>query len=571
MLFALVLLVITAVLAPVPGGISDPVPFGIGVTLAILGVGLARVVPWSRLPPQAAILVPLVDFLAIGLCRYGAVQDLGAITLLCFLPAIWLVTRFERWGMHLGAVLTLFTSGIPLILLQWGQPVFLSVVRALMVALAVWLVALLLADRLRREKSFRSELSERGRERDRLLQETEHHQHLLTEILDSLDAGIVLVGRDGRAQVTNAAARRHQELASHPENGAHPTGRISEDRAIPGAVIDDQESVAEAERRLSIRYPGTVTRIPRRLRRVYRASNGESFRNHLIGIGPEEAETTLAVSAGALVDAGGNRTASVVVYQDVTAVVQAQKLQSQFVATVSHELRTPLTSIIGYLDLASERDDPEATGMLLDVALRNAEQLLVIVQDLLRQQSADGGALRLQPEPAHLNDVAHHCLLSVRNRAENQGITLVDRVAETPVLSMDTARITQVLDNLLSNALKFTEPGGTVTVTTEIRPGTVDVAVSDTGAGMTDEEQANVFRRYYRTPGATRRRIPGYGLGLAISQEIVEAHGGQLTLRSLPGEGSTFQVSLPRTHLSVGPTASIAPSEDTVPCPCPPS
>jgi signal transduction histidine kinase len=128
-----------------------------------------------------------------------------------------------------------------------------------------------------------------------------------------------------------------------------------------------------------------------------------------------------------------------------------------------------------------------------------------------------------------------------------------------------------VLDNLLSNALKFTEPGGTVTVTTEIRPGTVDVAVSDTGAGMTDEEQANVFRRYYRTPGATRRRIPGYGLGLAISQEIVEAHGGQLTLRSLPGEGSTFQVSLPRTHLSVGPTASIAPSEDTVPCPCPPS
>ena len=240
---------------------------------------------------------------------------------------------------------------------------------------------------------------------------------------------------------------------------------------------------------------------------------------------------------------GAERTA------ELATAERSAKAKDEFVAQVSHELRTPLTSIRGYLALLLDHgaDDvsPAERDKYLSVVDRNADRLQRLVEDLLFVAGMDDGRLALAESELDLAEVTAESVEAARPAAEKRRIRLLVRSATALPLLGDRGRLAQVIDNLLSNALKFTPVGGEVTVEAARSNGSVRLVVADTGIGMRPDELGHLFERFYRTEGATAQAIQGSGLGLSISKAIVEAHGGTITARSQHGVGTSLTIELP--------------------------
>jgi PAS domain S-box-containing protein len=227
---------------------------------------------------------------------------------------------------------------------------------------------------------------------------------------------------------------------------------------------------------------------------------------------------------------------------------ELDRMKDDFVASVSHELRTPLTSIRGYLELVREdgRLDEEQDRML-GVVDRNADRLLGLVTDLLFVAQLDAGKLTMERVPVQLARIAAESVEAATPRADATEIALRLHADEETVVVGDRMRLAQVLDNLISNAIKFTPRGGEVDVRVYRVQDTAFVEVSDTGIGILEEERRHLFERFFRTAGATRAAVPGTGLGLTIVGAIMESHGGAVAVEAREGGGTTFTVSLPVT------------------------
>ena len=232
------------------------------------------------------------------------------------------------------------------------------------------------------------------------------------------------------------------------------------------------------------------------------------------------------------------------------------RLKDDFVASVSHELRTPLTSIRGYLELVLD----EETGTLADeqrrflaVVDRNSERLLRVVSDLLFVAQVGAGKLALETGDVDLARVAVDTVESARPSAAAKHIELVADIAPIPTFRGDESRLAQLLDNLVSNAIKFTNPGGRVDVRARADGVSATIEVADTGIGIAREDQSRVFNRFFRASTAIESAIQGTGLGLAIAKAIADAHGGTVDVESERDRGTTFRVQLP---LSVRSEAS---------------
>jgi PAS domain S-box-containing protein len=227
------------------------------------------------------------------------------------------------------------------------------------------------------------------------------------------------------------------------------------------------------------------------------------------------------------------------------------RMKDEFIALVSHELRTPLTSICGYLELLLQDDVmaelPEAQLNWLDVIDRNAERLLRLVEDLLLTAQASAGNLALEKAELDVAAVVAQAVQAGTPVAAARGISLTCSTEPLPLTNGDRLRIGQVVDNLVSNALKFTPAGGNVEVRAYPHRSAVRIEVTDTGMGISDDEQSQLFERFFRTARAQEEAIPGVGLGLSISKAIVEAHDGRIAVRSKEGVGTTFFVDLPVT------------------------
>ena len=222
----------------------------------------------------------------------------------------------------------------------------------------------------------------------------------------------------------------------------------------------------------------------------------------------------------------------------------ADRLKGELISVVSHDLRTPLTSIMGYLELILDEDDdrltPEQRGFL-EVIERNADRLLALVNDLLLISRAEAGKLELDLAEADLAEVAADVVEAQRPGAERLELELL--LVDEPVLAVvDRARIAELLENLVSNALKFTPAGGSVEVRVSRRDGAPVLEVADTGIGISAGDRNHLFERFFRSRRA--RKVPGVGLGLSIVKAIADAHGGRISVESGPGRGTTFRVEL---------------------------
>ena len=229
------------------------------------------------------------------------------------------------------------------------------------------------------------------------------------------------------------------------------------------------------------------------------------------------------------------------------------RMKDEFIALVSHELRTPLTSICGYSELllhdVNLADLPAAQVSWLEVIDRNAERLLRLVEDLLITAQASAGTLALEMGELDIAAIIAHAVESSTPVATARGIALSCSTGPLPAANGDRLRIGQVIDNLVSNALKFTPPGGTIDVRAYPHDSVVRIEVTDTGMGIGESEQTQLFDRFFRTARAQEEAIPGVGLGLSISKAIVEAHNGRLSVSSVEGAGTSFFVDLPASSV----------------------
>jgi PAS domain S-box-containing protein len=325
----------------------------------------------------------------------------------------------------------------------------------------------------------------------------------LEAILDSTVNGIVVTGSDGELVLANPVARDWLTKSLSPEESTllrETVQRLGED------ADENPERVLE-----------------------------------LTGL-------DLQLRAARISEPGVKEATAVVAIHDISHLKALDRMKSRFVSNVSHELRTPIATIKLFAHLM--RKQPERWREYLEPLAQEADHQADLVEDILEISRVDAGRLEVKPERTDLNELAEAVVANYQTSAQKEGLTLTHRSAEPGLISaVDMNRMMQVLDNLINNAIRYTPAGGTVTVSTERTEARgrdwAIITVTDTGMGIPQSELPHVFDRFFRGERPQMMQISGTGLGLAIVKEIVELHGGRVTVESEVDGGSTFTIWLP--------------------------
>jgi signal transduction histidine kinase len=480
--------------------------------LGVVSTVLALCLPWSRLPRHTIAVVALLDVAALGI---GGIDVSGrALVPLLLVPVLWCVVELGGRGAALAGLGTLLLYGVPgLVHLGPGGS---NLVWALLVPAAVAAFSL----------AFASVLDAVEVERNRLAaaSETIDRQHRVSEaILETVDVGLLLLDRDGAYQRMN---RRHADFIrlAFPEGHDGQAGQL-------GLVYNEDGS----------------TLLTREQMPSYRASQGEEFDDCRMWVGSDPLTwRALSVSARSVRDEQGQFVGAALAYKDVTDFMRALRVKDEFVASVSHELRTPLTSIRGYVDILLERDDLDAEQRAqLEVVARNGERLSRLVDDLLDTAWLNGGSMEVVRGWHDLSGIVRASVDAATPAAERAGVELeLEAPATLPTL-VDAGRIAQAIDNLISNAIKYTPGGGRVGVRLIVDGGRIEICVADSGIGIEAGDRNQLFTRFFRARHAEEQSVQGVGLGLSIAKSIVESHGGRIEVDSEVGRGSVFRIRMP--------------------------
>ncbi|MEE8424995.1 MAG: ATP-binding protein, partial [Elusimicrobiota bacterium] len=243
----------------------------------------------------------------------------------------------------------------------------------------------------------------------------------------------------------------------------------------------------------------------------------------------------------------GKLRGSVVVFRDMTRRRRLEDMRREFVANVSHELRTPLASIKGYAETLRRGgiEDEENRLDFVRTIETHADRLTSLVDDLLELAAIESGKETLKPEPLVLTELAKDVIKHLRPLAEPKRVKLVCGVGAALRVSADKAALRRVLENLLTNAIKYNREGGEVRIDARADGEKVEINISDTGFGIPDKDLPHLFERFYRVDKARSRELGGTGLGLSIVRHIVENHGGRVWAESVEGKGTSFYLTLP--------------------------
>jgi signal transduction histidine kinase len=378
-------------------------------------------------------------------------------------------------------------------------------------------------------------------------------QHLLQHLLRSATT-VAIVGTDraGRITVVNA--------------GAEALLRIEASEATRHSFLDFLDAQELSLRGVAAGVPVGFDAL------VHDVSEAESRTRDWTWVPPDGVPLVVSMTTSMIADGSEQPIGYLFVARDVTETRRNQELlrealhreqlavdhlralddaKDDFVSTVSHELRTPLTSIIGSIELLEDGMGGELAPeqkQMVDVIERNAERLLAMANDLLTLASYESPAAPdTRLEPLDLRSVVRASHASVTGLLANRELGLHEDVPADPVIVRgEPAYLERAVTNLLSNAIKFTRDGGRITTRIALNGGdTCQLSVSDTGVGIPEEEIEDIFERFFRSTNVRADAIQGSGLGLSIVRSIVERHDGQIDVRSSPGQGTTFTMTLP--------------------------
>jgi len=341
---------------------------------------------------------------------------------------------------------------------------------------------------------------------DQRLATSEAERSRLAAILDQMTDGVLIADADGRIQLANPAAEK----------------LLGEGRGLPGS------SVA-----IALRHHQLV----------------EAWRKcqQLGELQTETVELPASrqfIQIVAIPDRQGG--GSLLMVQDLTRIRRLETVRRDFISNVSHELRTPLASLRALAETLQEGalEDPPAARRFLGRIQTEVDALTQMATELLELSRIESGQVPLEFRPASPSKLIHSAAERMKMQAERAGLTIrVDCAPDLPNIRADLPRLEQVLVNLIHNAVKFTRPGGEVTLTASSQDGFICFIVHDTGIGIPTDDLPRIFERFYKIDRA--RSGGGTGLGLSISRHLVEAHGGKIWAESAEGRGSTFFFTIP--------------------------
>ena len=361
----------------------------------------------------------------------------------------------------------------------------------------------------------------------------------LSVFLESALEGILLVDRDRRVAWTNQSFAN----AFGYENSA----------ALVGLTSPELEEGAELS---VVESAGLVNRI----NEIYSDENLTVPAEDIVFVKPSP--VTYSRTSVPVTDGDGNYRGRLWVYRDVTAERAAEQAKGVFVSMVSHELRTPLTSVIGFLELVISGAAGPITSeseRLLGMARRSSDRLKRLVNDILDISRLEGG-IRVDLTPVPLVPLISELLDNVRGEFESRNLTLQVNVPPgLPEIYADSSRLFQVLMNLTTNAYRYTPEGGKVVISARTRDDLIEIAVTDTGVGIANQDKERVFERFVRVESEARKSPGSTGLGLAIAKSLTELQGGIIEMTSEIGVGTTFRVLLKQApHEEQTSTSDIA-------------
>ncbi|RAX18565.1 sensor histidine kinase [Pseudarthrobacter sp. AG30] len=473
-------------------------------------------VPWGRLPSGAFAVIPLLDCFAIGFTREAGGPPFSVLSLTLVFPVIWLSAQVRPYMPALAIAGTVLSTVVPAAALG-SPPVAGSMIRVLILPLVMSVMAVtahVVATTIRRH---RTKLMDSEYHLGRTLDESVRRQNLLDAVLGAVGVGVWVVDRNGNTVLTNKTLQSDPALAGLVGVGGGHTQLLAADRTTP---------------------------VPAGSRPAERAAAGEAFMDELYWAGPADGQRAYSVSSHGFPAAGGQEAGGVITFADVTDLISALAAKDDFVATVSHELRTPLTSILGYLELVLDEPGHDDIRAELLVVRRNADHLMGLVNDLIAVASE---RVELSLEETDLAQLVSRAVDAALPRAAGNGLQVKLEVEQPLPVRADPARISQVLHNLLSNAVKYSPDGGLITATAARTEAGLVCSITDTGVGMSEEEQEQAFTKFFRSARSRSTAIPGAGLGLPVSKTIVEGHGGSISLASEPGSGTSATFILPES------------------------
>ncbi|MFJ6651325.1 sensor histidine kinase [Microbacterium sp. NPDC091313] len=473
------------------------------IALAVV-TAASLALPWERLPLSAQAPLALGDLLAVAALSLAFAPAVPGIVAIAGFPAVWASIVLPRWGAVCGVGGTVLAGVAPLLFdasgpQEWAAGLVIPVVVAVLAVGGLLLVA-----EVQRATAAEADATA----------EAERQAVVMRSFADEIDIGLMYLDARGGDPESNETIDRFRRLAGGGADGSGGTHVYEGDRVTPVAPEDQ---------------------VVPRLRR------GESIAGEVHWVGPAGRQRALLSSGRGIHGADGEQVGMMLVVQDITDVVVAERSREDALATLAHELRTPLTSIVGYAELLAGADLPTTAAAHLSTITRNADQLLTLTSvflDGLHRPS------HVERRPTSLRELVDECidaLLPTPGFAEREVVVAVDAHLSAPV---DRDAMGGIIANLLHNAVKFSRSGDRVTVAGGARDADVWIGVHNTGSRIDPTDRERVFDRFYRGRNAHRDAVPGTGIGLAVSRDIVLAHGGTIGVVETDA-GTEVRVTLP--------------------------
>ncbi|MAP63453.1 MAG: PAS domain-containing sensor histidine kinase [Microbacterium sp.] len=485
-------------------------PLIIGAALLIVISAVVMVIPWDRVPHAAIVAVPLADTCAIGIMSLGG--ELRLEFLWCF-PVAWIATHYSaRW---LVAAFALISAVIAVDAMNASMS-SLATLRFAIVLLCLAFLGVLFRQMARRTTAMKALLRSQAGRTQRTLSRVSAQQARATQMFDGVNIAIARVTPSGELVSPNAA---YLELYGiDPEDPTQPPRTVDYESQRGRALSADE-------------------------RPVRRAARGEHLDGERGWVFDHHGQwRAVSVSTQPLPPVGDESPSTLLMVQDITELTQEKRGRENLAAVVSHELRTPITVMLGNVDLM--RDDENLTDEQverLDTIDRAAERMLALIASILTTDRDTA----VPHEPVSLVSLLRESVASFSAAARTRDQSLTLDLAGTFRLAGDAFRLRQLIDNILSNAVKYTPNGGAIRVAARTHDDMIEITISDSGLGIAEEDLPHLFDDYFRAKEAVGSGLPGSGLGMGIAKAIAESHGGSIRVDSAVGRGTTVTITLP--------------------------